>query len=335
MNKLEAGAAHDLQSLHGPHKFMASVTFRQIRYFVAVAETGKISTAASMVGISPSAVTEAIGELTVVSGMKLFDRHPRGLALTYEGHRLLAHCRNILSAVESAGYAMTRPNSDIAGKISLAVTITISGYFLPPLLARFQQRFPAIEVSIQEANRTAIEAGLVSGRYQLGLMLVSNLSTRTDLVSHTLVRSTRRLWLPPKHPLLDVDVITLADVARLPYIQLMIDDAETSTHSYWRAHKLEPNIVARTESVEAVRGLVAFRNGVTILSDMMYRPWSLEGDRIEVREVAANIPTLNTGLVWPRAGDLSAAAKAFVEFCRIECESGRIGGRRNMPIERE
>ena len=335
MNKLEAGSAHDLQSLHGPHKFMASVTFRQIRYFVAVAETGKISTAASMVGISPSAVTEAIGELTVVSGMKLFDRHPRGLALTYEGHRLLAHCRNILSAVESAGYAMTRPNSDIAGKISLAVTITISGYFLPPLLARFQQRFPAIEVSIQEANRTAIEAGLVSGRYQLGLMLVSNLSTRTDLVSHTLVRSTRRLWLPPKHPLLDVDVITLADVARLPYIQLMIDDAETSTHSYWRAHKLEPNIVARTESVEAVRGLVAFRNGVTILSDMMYRPWSLEGDRIEVREVAANIPTLNTGLVWPRAGDLSAAAKAFVEFCRIECESGRIGGRRNMPIERE
>jgi len=335
MNKLEAGSAHDLQSLHGPHKFMASVTFRQIRYFVAVAETGKISTAASMVGISPSAVTEAIGELTVVSGMKLFDRHPRGLALTYEGHRLLAHCRNILSAVESAGYAMTRPNSDIAGKISLAVTITISGYFLPPLLARFQQRFPAIEVSIQEANRTAIEAGLVSGRYQLGLMLVSNLSTRTDLVSHTLVRSTRRLWLPPKHPLLDVEVITLADVARLPYIQLMIDDAETSTHSYWRAHKLEPNIVARTESVEAVRGLVAFRNGVTILSDMMYRPWSLEGDRIEVREVAANIPTLNTGLVWPRAGDLSAAAKAFVEFCRIECESGRIGGRRNMPIERE
>ena len=63
---------------------MASVTFRQIRYFVAVAETGKISAAASMVGISPSAVTEAVGELTAVSGMKLFDRHPRGLTLTYK-----------------------------------------------------------------------------------------------------------------------------------------------------------------------------------------------------------------------------------------------------------
>ena len=334
MNRLESGAAQEVQSFHGPQRFMASVTLRQIRYFVAVAEAGKISTAASMLGISPSAITEAIGELSTLSGMKLFDRHPRGLALTYEGHRLLAHCRNVVSAVANAGYAMTRPNSDIAGKINLAVSITISGYFLAPLLARFHQLFPAIEVSIQEAKRSDIEAGLASGQYQLGLLLVSNLSARADLVSHVLVRSTRRLWLPPKHPLLDADVITLADVARLPYIQLMIDDAEASTHSYWKAHRLEPNIVARTESVEAVRSLVAFRTGVTILSDMMYRPWSLEGDRIEVREVAANIPTMNTGLAWPRSGALSTAARTFVDFCRIECESGRIGGRRNMPIER-
>jgi DNA-binding transcriptional LysR family regulator len=314
---------------------MASVTFRQIRYFVAVAEAGKISAAASMVGISPSAITEAIGELTVVSGMKLFDRHPRGLTLTYEGHRLLAHCRNILSAVESAGYAMMRPINDISGSIQLAVTITISGYFLAPLLARFRQRFPAIEIFIQEVKRSDIEAGLVSGKYELGLMLVSNLSEHTNLASHTLVRSMRRLWLPSKHPLLNAEIITLEDVARQPYIQLLIDDAEISTHSYWKAHKLEPNIIVRTESVEAVRGLIAFRNGVTILSDMMYRPWSLEGDRIEVREIAANIPTMNIGIAWPSTKALSLASQTFVEFCRIECESGRIGGRRNMPIERE
>lgn len=334
MNKLEAGDNHALVGANGPHRFMASVTFRQIRYFVAAAETGKISAAASMVGISPSAVTEAIGELTAISGMKLFERHPRGLTLTYEGHRLLAHCRNILSAVESAGYAITRPNNDIAGTIELAVTITISGYFLAPVLARFQQRFPNVEIRIREAKRPDIEAGLVDGTYELGLMLVSNLSNRTDIISETLVRSMRRLWLPPKHPLLDLEMITLADVARQPYIQLLIDDAELSTHSYWKAHALEPDIIVRTESVEAIRGLIASRNGVTILSDMMYRPWSLEGDRIEVRDVAANIPTMNTGIAWPRQRPLSPAAMTFLEFCRIECESGRVG-HRNMPIERE
>ncbi len=68
---------------------------------------------------------------------------------------------------------------------------------------------------------------------------------------------------------------------------------------------------------------------------MMYRPWSLEGSRIEVREVAANIPTMNTGLVWSHTRDPSLQARAFIDFCRIEYDSGRLEVRRNMPIERE
>jgi DNA-binding transcriptional LysR family regulator len=335
MNRLPPPAKNGRAVSVGPDRFMASVTFRQVRYFIAVAETGKISAAASMVGISPSVVTEAIAELETLSGMKLFQRQPRGLDLTYDGHRFLAHCRNILSAVEGANHAMSRPDSEMAGSLTLATTITVAGYFLAPLLSRFQNTFPNIQVNVVEGKRLDVEAGLIAGDYDLALILVSNLSNRQSLLSHTLVHSMRRLWLPPKHPLLHQEIVTLADVARQPYIQLLIDDAETTTSAYWRAHNLQPNIVVRTESVEAVRSFIAFRNGVTILSDMMYRPWSLEGDRIEVREVAANIPTMNTGIVWSRAHELSAEARTFIEFCRIEYDSGRLEVRRNMPIERE
>ena len=175
----------------------------------------------------------------------------------------------------------------------------------------------------------------MAGEFNVALMLVSNLSDRQSIVSHTLVPSMRRLWLATSHPLLHQEHITPADLADEPYIQLLIDDAEATTSSYWREHVLKPNIVFRTESVEAVRSLIAFRNGVTILSDMMYRPWSLEGDRIEVREVVANIPTMNTGIAWRRAHELSAEARTFIHVCRIEFESGRLEARRHMPIERE
>ena len=316
-------------------RFMAAITLRQIRYFIAVAETGKVSGAATMVGISPSVVTDAIGDLETLLGVKLFRRQSRGLDLTYDGHRFLAHCRNILSAVEGANHAMSRPDSEIEGELVLAVTITVSGYFLAPLLERFRHGFPNIEVRVVEAKRLEVEAGLLAGEYDLGLMLVSNLSHRQSLLTHTLVQSMRRLWLPPKHPLLNQDIITLADVARQPYIQLVIDDAEQTTSSYWRTHNVQPNITFRTESVEAVRGFISRRSGVTILSDMMYRPWSLEGDRIEVREVAANIPTMNTGLAWRRSHDLSSEARLFVDFCRIEYSTGRLETHRNMPIGRE
>ncbi len=313
-------------------RFVSALTLRQVRYFIAVAETGKVSAAASMVGISPSAVTEAVGELETLSGMKLFQRHSRGLTLTYEGHRLLSHCRNILSAVEGASTALTQPDSDAQGTVTLATTITIASYFLAPLLVRFRRMFPNIEIAVVEAKRLEVEAGLVAGDFDLALMLVSNLSNRAALLSHTLVHSMRRLWLPPKHRLLRQDVVTLADVAQEPYVQLLIDDAEATTSAYWAAHRLKPNITFRTESVEAVRSMVASRSGVTILSDMMYRPWSLEGDRIEVREVAADIPTMNTGVVWPRATPLSAGASTFLRFCQYDYDTGGLDARRRMPV---
>jgi DNA-binding transcriptional LysR family regulator len=141
--------------------------------------------------------------LETLSRMKLFQRQPRGLDLTYEGHRFLAHCRNILSAIEGANDALARPDSEMEGTLKLATTITVAGYFLAPLLSRFQRTFPNIQVRVVEEKRLNLEEGLIDGRHDLALMLVSNLSNRQKLLSHTLVYSMRRLWLPPKHPLLN------------------------------------------------------------------------------------------------------------------------------------
>lgn len=312
-------------------RFAASVTLRQIRYFIAVAETGKISAAAAMVNVSPSVVTEAVAELENLAEVKLFTRLPRGLELTYEGHSFLAHARTVLSAVEGAGAAVIRSDSETRGVVKLAATITVMGYFLAPLLARFQRMFPNIEVRAVEAERAAIESGLLNEDYDLAVMLTSNLAQRKLFLTHTLVNSMRRLWLPSGHALLRSDVVTLREVALLPYIQLLIDDAEASTASYWRKYKLTPNIVMRTQSVEAIRSLIANGQGVTILSDMMYRPWSLEGDRIEVREIAADVPVMTTGVVWPRATRLSHAAQTFLSFCQMDSEVLRAQSHRTMP----
>ena len=60
--------------------------------------------------------------------------------------------------------------------------------------------------------------------------------------------------------------------------------------------------------------MVANGMGVTILSDMVYRPWSLEGQRVEVVSVSDDIPTMDVGLAWSRSADMSDATKAFMEF---------------------
>lgn len=298
-------------------------TLRQIRYFVAVAENGKVSTAATVVGISPSSVTTAIQELEDQLGVSLFDRHRRGLKLTYEGNRFLQHSHNILNAVSAAGYALNKKQTDISGKLSIGVTVTIAGYFLAPLLARFRQSFPNIDIQVTEYSRTIVEKKLIDGELDIALLLTSNIGNTDEIAHETLIRSNRRLWVAPNHPVLELDQVTLTNVSELPYIQLMIDEAQTSHHGFWKKAGLSPNTIFETESVEAMRSLVATGAGVTILSDMVYRPWSLEGDRIELVTLVDDIPSMNVGLAWHRAVPINETANAFLEYCRMEYVSGR------------
>jgi len=300
-----------------------SFTLRQIRYFVAVAEHGKVSTAASAVNISPSSVTTAIQELEDHLSVSLFERHRRGLRLTYEGNRFLQHSHNILAAVSAAKHALNQRQTDFSGTLKMGVTITVAGYFLAPLLARFKRSFPNIDIQITEYKRTAIEKKLVKGELDIALILTSNIINDEEVAHETLFRSNRRLWVPPNHPFLEMDSVSLKDVAEHPFIQLTIDEARTTHLKFWKEVGLIPNIVFETESAEAMRSMVATGAGITILSDMVYRPWSLEGDRIELISLAEEIPTMNVGLAWCRDSPICENAKAFLEYCRMEFLSGR------------
>jgi DNA-binding transcriptional LysR family regulator len=156
----------------------------------------------------------------------------------------------------------------------------------------------------------------------MAVMLVSNLRAHRKIGSQILLPSQRRLWLPTGHPLMQAREIRLSDVAGEPYIMLTVDEAEETAMRYWRRARAKPNVIVRTSSVEAVRTTVASGMGVTILSDMVYRPWSLEGERIEVRNLADAIPSMDVGLAWPLARELSAAAQEFRNFLQMSFARG-------------
>ena len=297
------------------------ITLRQIKYFIAAAETGKISSAASMLNISPSSITESIKELEKIVDASLITRHHKGINLTYEGFRFLKHCYNINASVSDAEYALKNSYTDISGNLSLGITITVSGYFLASLLARFKRTFPGITVKLLEYPRDRIEIMLMEQKLDLAVLLVSNV-TNDNILSKRLVRSKRRLWTSVNHRLCSKTDITLEDISKEPYIQLMIDEAGVRHMDFWRKHGTTPGIIFRTESVEAVRSMVAIGSGVTILSDLVYRPWSLEGDRIEAHDLMDFVPTMDIGLAWSKDREVSQVARSFMEFCLMEYTSG-------------
>lgn len=297
-----------------------SMTLRQIRYFLAVAETGKMALAASHVGVSQSSITEAVKALEEGIGVPLLRRHRSGVSLTNEGYQFLRHARNVTSAVADASHAVKHALSRVSGPLTLGLTYTVAGYFLPAPLERFRRAFPGVEVRLVERERGVIEKMLVRGELDLGMLLVSNLRSK-GLEHEVLVRSRRRLWLSSHHHLLHQGHITLVDVAKEPHVMLTVDEADRTAMRYWRHAGLKPRIVFETSSVEAVRGMVANGAGVAILSDMVYRPWSLEGDRVEARTIHDFLPSMDVGIVWKRDANVSEPAAAFVEFFNISFSS--------------
>lgn len=294
-----------------------SFSIKQIQYFLATADAGQLSQAAVDLNVSQSAITTALKNLEERLGVQLFERHAHGVSLTQAGQQFLQHARNINAAVEEALHSPQQYQLNVTGEMSVAVTYTVAGYFLPQHVVRFSRRYQGVTLNLFEATRNEIEEGILSGQFQLGVLLTSNLVNRDDIEYETLFRSRRRLWLASNHALLTRPSVSLREVAQEPYIMLTVDEASNTAHRYWNKTSYTPRVIFATSSVEAVRSMVAMGMGITVLSDMVYRPWSLEGRRIETLVLENEIPSMDVGIAWRKRSDLSPAAKAFIDYFRL------------------
>jgi DNA-binding transcriptional LysR family regulator len=287
-------------------------TLRQLQFFVAAAEAGSVSGAARALSISQSSVTEAVRALEDDLGVILFDRQARGLLITHKGSAFLRHARQILADVATARTAFRDEAETATGRLSLGVTSLVAGYVLSDILSRFRRAFPQVELNVIEDNGDYLQHLLIGGELDVAVLLTSSVKDRMALHVETLLVSPYRLWLPLGHALAQQEAIALEELAGQPLIQLMVDEIEESTRRLTAALPVKPEVAFRTRSVEAVRSLVATGAGLAILPSLVYRPWSLEGDRIEIRDVSGDLPSVQVGLAWRRGAPLSPPALNFI-----------------------
>jgi DNA-binding transcriptional LysR family regulator len=292
------------------------ITLRQIEYFISVADTGQISKSANLCAVSQSSMTIALKNLEDAVGVPLLQRHAKGVRLTRAGERFLRHVQSASLSVDRAIVAAQEEPEQISGHVRVGMTETISAYLMPSLLSTIAQRFGNLTVEIVENERETIEQKLADDQLDIALLLVSNSAAMSDLKYETILRSARRLWTHPDHPLQEAPRVTLEDVARENYLLLDMDEHVQTVDKYWGKQGVKPNVRMQSRSIEAVRSLVALGQGVTILSDLVYRPWSLEGNRISRRDLSIPVPSMDVGAVWRRTGAMSAPSKTLLDLFR-------------------
>ena len=122
----------------------------QLRYFRAVAECRSFTRAAKREHVSQPALSHQVMKLEDELGAKLFNRKGHLVELTSYGEAFLPKIENILQQLQEARTQILEMAEVEKGKVTLGVIPTITPFMLPNILASFLERYPLIDLRVQE-----------------------------------------------------------------------------------------------------------------------------------------------------------------------------------------
>lgn len=144
-----------------------AVTIRQLRAFAAVAESGSFTAAAGQMSLTQSALSVLVRELEADVGVRLFDRHTRGVALSEAGREFQPRVHRLLADLNEAVSSLAELGARKKGVVRLAAPQLIASAVLPGVIGAYRKKFPGIEVRLTDALPEQLLEGLAGGTADL------------------------------------------------------------------------------------------------------------------------------------------------------------------------
>jgi LysR family hydrogen peroxide-inducible transcriptional activator len=286
----------------------------QLRYFVAVAETGSFTRAAEREGVTQPTLSEQILRLEGKKhglGRRLFDRLGRKVVLTDAGHELLGRAQGILAAVGEAERAVRE--SGEGGLLRVGAIPTVAPFVLPRAVTRFRKEHPAVRLQLKEDLTERLLADLLSGELDVGLMALPIRDDRLHV--EKLFGEPLVMALPPRHRLAARAEVRLADVVDEPFI--LLDDVHCfgdQVLSLCHRGGLEPRVVCRGEQIVTLLAMVAAGEGVSIVPEMAALADGAKA--CAYRPLGKPAPARTLCAVWHKQRYRPESLRAFVEVVR-------------------
>ncbi|HHA1934249.1 TPA: LysR family transcriptional regulator [Enterobacter ludwigii] len=139
-----------------------------VEVFIAVVEHGSFTAAAVALSTTPSVLSRAVSRLETRLGRQLLQRTTRRVGLTEAGRVYLEQARSAFSLLDEAERNGQGQEGDLTGRVRMSVPTTYGHYRLPPLLARFSQHNPRVQVDLNITNRNV---DLIAEGFDLAIRL--------------------------------------------------------------------------------------------------------------------------------------------------------------------
>ncbi len=188
----------------------------RLKVFNSVAKHLSFTKAAQELFISQPAISKHIRELEAQYKTRLFERLGNRISLTASGQLLLEHSERILNEFSRLEYDMSLLRGEYGGTLCLGASTTISQYLLPPLLARFVEKFPDVSLTLVNGNSEEIERALEEHRIDLGL--VEGNIRRPHLKYTRFMKDELVPVVRPDSPWASRDEITIDELRTIPLV---------------------------------------------------------------------------------------------------------------------
>lgn len=244
------------------------INLYKLEIFNTVAEEGSFSQAARRLRLSQPAVSQHMRDLEHGLGVTLFERTPRGAALTTSGETLLDYTRCILRLVAEAEMAVTGFDHIEDGHISIGGTPGASVYLLPKWIKDFHVRHPALGILLRTDTTENIAVDLRAGKLDLGLV-EGELRADPPLKSIELQEIKLMVVVGKSHAWWQREAVALPEIDGQAFITRPVGSHTRAwIDAVLEERRIQPKIVAEFDNPEAIKQAVATGMGITILPEM-------------------------------------------------------------------
>ena len=295
---------------------MADIKLKDLRYLVAVADTGHFGKAAERCFVSQPTLSAQLRKLEEYLGVVLVERQPRQALLTPAGAEIVARARRIVEASDEVVEIARTHRDPLAGRLRIAFLPTIGPYLLPAIAPRLHKALPRLELMFYEHQTAPMLERLHAGDIDMGVLALP--VDLDGLVAQPLYDEPFVVAAPAKHPLAARKQVRIEDLSGLTLLLLedghCLRDQALDVCSRIAVRESQD---FRATGIETLRQMVAVDAGVTLLPELATRGAYAAARGVAIRPFTRPAPTRCIGAVWrkssPRTTTLTAVSEIIAE----------------------
>ncbi|MUL42997.1 LysR family transcriptional regulator [Streptomonospora sp. PA3] len=239
---------------------------QQMRYVVAVAETGNFTRAAERCLVVQSALSHQIARLERELGARLFDRTSRRVRLTPAGEAFLPAAHQALDAAERARAEVAAAAGEVRGKLTVGAIPTVAAVDLPALLRDYRARHPRVRITLRVGGSAWLTEQVAQGALDLAFIGLASSGRPEGVRSRELARGDHVAVAAPGHWLEGRSEVDLRELAEETFVDFTAGGAgRAQSDEAFAAAGVRREVAFEATAVDLIARLVREGLGISLL----------------------------------------------------------------------